>query len=136
MDGLQIDGPQVTINGSLSIYSNSPLTMSPSVNYKNESNLIYRTGSTVSRGQEWIDSIGAHTPFNVHITSNTTLNVVGNTPQVAKQLLGDLTIDSGSTVTMNQPLSLNNTFTIGRSLILQGMYLCVVSILLSLIKEP
>jgi hypothetical protein len=63
--------------------------------------LQYNTASTFYRGLEWSANTGAGYPYNVQISNNTILDLGNGAPEIARQCGGDLTIDAGSTLTMN-----------------------------------
>ena len=63
--------------------------------------LKYSTGGTYSCGLEWSALSGAGYPVHVQLSNNTTLNLGNAATSTARQLSGNLTIDVGSTLSMN-----------------------------------
>jgi CSLREA domain-containing protein len=102
--------------------------MSSSPTYSTNTLLKYNTGTTYGRNGEWLAvTSGAGYPYNVQVSGNTTLDIAnGITFNTApSQMAGNLTIDSGSTLTMvamTQPLTVignvtnNGTLTLSTSL--------------------
>ncbi|MFZ4622548.1 MAG: hypothetical protein ACOYNS_18430, partial [Bacteroidota bacterium] len=86
---------QLSLNSGGSIINNSPW-------YDIASTLIYASGGNFNRSFEWDALTGAGHPANVTIQNNTTLklgaNLGMNTP---RSMTGSLSIESGSTLTMN-----------------------------------
>lgn len=99
-----------TINGGGFVSGNAPT-------YGIGSTLIYNTGGTYGRGLEWSSTSGAGYPNNVQISSNTTLDLSANGGVgVARVCAGNLTIDDGSSLTMNNmtaSLTVNGNTTLG-----------------------
>lgn len=103
--GVTITSPSsLTLNGTCQIntggfFNNSPI-------YGSSSTLIYNTGGTFNRGNEWqalgVGTIGSTPgyPNHVQLSSATTLNYNNGTP-LAKAINGNLTIDSGSSFYMD-----------------------------------
>lgn len=84
-------GADTSINGTLTIGANRSVTTS-GISYGSSSTLVYSTGTSYDRGDEWQFS-GTGVPYNVRITGGTSLTVpTGRTTQ------GDLTVDGGSTL--------------------------------------
>jgi hypothetical protein len=93
-------GSASTINGTLTINTGGYVnTNAPS--YAVGSTLKYNTGnaSAYGRSTEWSSLSGAGYPHHVQISNNTTLNV-NNATNVARQAAGNLTVDSGSTLSL------------------------------------
>jgi hypothetical protein len=92
-----------TINGTLSINSASSCyvnTNAPS--FGNGSSLIYNSGTSYGRGLEWSATSGAGYPYHVQISNNTTVDMGANSGTgTARQCAGNLTVDAGSTFSMN-----------------------------------
>ncbi|MFA6468411.1 MAG: LamG-like jellyroll fold domain-containing protein, partial [Bacteroidota bacterium] len=82
------------INSSGSVTGNAPT-------YVGSALLKYATGGTFPRGLEWSSFGGAGYPKNVQITNNTVLNLGFGGTDTARQLSGNLTIDTGSELSMN-----------------------------------
>lgn len=91
-----------TINGTLLINGGQIVNNGPT--YGTGATLRYNTGGTYNRGAEWSATSGAGYPYHVSVTSGTTLNVSNGTPTTARQMAGDLSIESGSTVNID-PMS-------------------------------
>jgi len=72
--------------------------------------LKYNSGSSYGRGTEWSATTGAGYPVNVQVSNNTTLNVRNNA-DVQRQISGNLTVDNGSTLSMESLTSVS--FSIG-----------------------
>ena len=91
-------GAASTINGTLTINSggfvstNAPTYMSSSL-------LRYNTTGAYGRGLEWSATSGAGYPTHVQVSNNTTLNV-NNGANAARQIAGNLTVDVGSTLSL------------------------------------
>ena len=69
--------------------------------YGSGSLLQYNSGGTYGRGAEWGLISGPSHPYNVQISSNTTLDLGANGgTAIARQIYRNLTIDAGSTLTM------------------------------------
>jgi len=94
-------GVASTINGTLNLNTGGFInTNAP--NYASGSTLVYNTGGTYGRSTEWSTTSGAGYPFNVQISNNTTLNLGANAgTTTARQCAGSLTVDSGSTLSLN-----------------------------------
>ena len=87
-------GGSLQINAGGFVNTNAP-------SYHATSTLIYNTTGTYGRGLEWSATSGAGYPGNVTITNSTTLNIGNNGTSTARQCAGTLTINSGSTFSMN-----------------------------------
>ena len=91
-------GSSSTINGTLSMKSGSYIDTNPPT---------YGSGATLnylidySRYLEWSAMSGAGYPHHVIISNNSTLDLGNGGTGVARQCAGDLTIESGSTITLN-----------------------------------
>jgi len=91
-------GSSSTINGVFTMATGGFIsTNAPS--YATNSTLRYNTGTTYGRFLEWDATSGKGYPHNVRISGNTTLNV-NNSSNTAKQIGGTLTVDAGSTFSM------------------------------------
>ncbi|MFA6457430.1 MAG: hypothetical protein WCW40_11455, partial [Bacteroidota bacterium] len=93
-------GTGSTITNRLLIKSSGSVTGNAPT-YVGSALLNYATGGTFARGIEWSSFGGAGYPKNVQISNNTTLNLGFGGTGTARQLSGNLTIDSGSTLSMN-----------------------------------
>ncbi|MFD0778567.1 YDG domain-containing protein [Flavobacterium myungsuense] len=108
----------IVVNGTLQMNSGYSTTFSPSYS-ATTSKLIYNTGvNPQTRGLEWTSALQ---PFDVQISNNTTMDAdnVGGSGSQAATLLGNLTIDSGSSFYMDFGGG-NATLTIGRDVTING----------------
>jgi len=114
----------ITINGTLRI-DNGGAFAGPAGSYPiygSSSLLIYNTGVTTNRSNEWnatgVGTIGTTSgyPNNVQISSNTTLTY--NSNAVARAMNGNFTIDSGCT--FNMANATTSDLTIGGTLTNNG----------------
>jgi hypothetical protein len=107
-------GSASTINGILTINPSGFVnTNSPS--YANTSTLKYNSGGTYGRSAEWNATNGAGYPNNVQVSNNTILNV-NNSANVARQMAGTLTVDSGSTLSL-EGMTIANPTVIGLTVV-------------------
>ena len=93
-----------TLNGVLNIVGNGSSITPNGPIYATGSKLVYKTGGVYSRRAEWSASSGAGYPYDVQITSNTTLDYPSTGSAAFSTALGiarDLTIDSGSSLYMD-----------------------------------
>jgi cytoskeletal protein CcmA (bactofilin family) len=99
-DGV-IFSSSTTIYGTLTLNSGGYVnTSAPS--YASGSILKYNSGTVYGRGTEWSATSGAGYPYNVQISNNTTVNIGANSGTgTARQCAGNLTVDAGSTFSMN-----------------------------------
>ena len=90
-----------TVNGTLRINSGGYVQSTNGIapTYGASALLIYNTGGSYGRGLEWSATSGAGYPNNVQVSNSTTLNVC-NGADVARQMAGNLTVDAGSTLSM------------------------------------
>jgi hypothetical protein len=94
-----------SVNGALQINANGYVQSTPSFGvgiaptYGSSSLLRYNSSSTYGRNFEWSSTSGPGYPNNVQVSNNTTLNVC-NGQDVARQMSGNLTIDLGSTLSL------------------------------------
>ena len=107
-------GSASTINGNLSINSGGFVNANAPI-YASGSTLRYNTTGTYGRGSEWSATTGAGYPNNVQVSNNTTVDLSANSgTSTARQCASNLTIDSGSTITlgaMNQALTVLGKYT-------------------------
>lgn len=84
------------LNAGASVANNSP-------NYQTGSTLYYATGGFYGRNLEWNATSGVGYPYHVQIANSTTLNLGawGGTGTM-RQCAGNLTIDAGSKLSMNE----------------------------------
>ncbi|MBK6484253.1 MAG: hypothetical protein IPG01_14245 [Chitinophagaceae bacterium] len=114
-----------TINGSL-IINNGGFISNNAPIYATSSLLKYNTTGVYGRNLEWNATTGASYPYHVQISNNTTLNLGAYVQNVARVCGGDLTIDAGSTLTMQdglnnhmtQPLTVNGSVNLAGTLTL------------------
>ncbi len=89
-----------TINGTLQLNSGYGVSNSPA--YGATSLLQYNSGGVPGRSTEWNATSGFGYPNNVQISNNTTLDLGANGgTATARQCAGNLTIDNGSVLTMD-----------------------------------
>lgn len=109
------------INNGGSVSNNAPT-------YATNSLLKYNTGTSYGRNLEWNTTSGAAYPYHVQCSNNTTLNLGAYVQNVARACAGDLTIDPGSALTMqdgfgnhmSQPLTVNGTVNLSGTLTLSS----------------
>ena len=97
-------GTTSTVNGILSINAGGYVSNNhpPVYSAFPASTLKYNSGSGYGRGSEWSATSGAGYPYNVEISNSTTLDMGANSGAgTARQMAGNLTIDAGSTLSMN-----------------------------------
>jgi autotransporter-associated beta strand protein len=111
-----------TINGTLIINSGGSVNTNPPT-YGNASTLKYNSGGTYGRGPEWSATSGAGFPNDVQLSNNTFLDLGSGGANVARSIAGSLTIDAGSTLSMNngsnqmtKPLTIAKNITINGTL--------------------
>ena len=90
----------LTLNGTARINAGGFIS-SGAPTYGGASTLQYNTGGTYGRGLEWSATSGAGYPNNVQLSSSTTLDLGNGGTGTARQCAGNLTIDLGSRLTMN-----------------------------------
>ena len=88
------------VNGTLQINSGGFTSIAPT--YGSSSTLIYNSGSSYGRGTEWSATTGTGYPNNVQINNSTILNLGNAGTGTARQCAGNLTINSGCTLSMNE----------------------------------
>ena len=91
-------GTASTINGTLTINPGGFVNTNAPI-YANGSTLKYNSTGSYGRSAEWSATSGAGYPNNVQVSNNTTLNV-RNGSDVARQIAGNLTVDAGSTLSL------------------------------------
>jgi hypothetical protein len=91
-------GASATINSNLTINSGGFVTTNAPI-YGSGATLLYNSGGTFNRGTEWSATSGKGYPNNVQISGNTTFNL-NNGANVARQMGGNLTVDFGSTLSL------------------------------------
>jgi len=93
-------GSSSTIDGTLTINAGGFVnTNAPT--YGAAAALVYNTGGPYGRGAEWSTTTGAGYPNHVTISNNTTLNLGNAAASTARQCAGNLTVDVGSTLSLN-----------------------------------
>ncbi|MGB0524737.1 MAG: T9SS type A sorting domain-containing protein [Flammeovirgaceae bacterium] len=90
-------GSTSTINGTFQINFSGFAFDSPT--YGAAATLLYNTGGTFNRNAEWSATSGAGYPNHVQISNNTTFQLA-NGSNDARQIAGNLTIDNGSSLSM------------------------------------
>ena len=98
-----ITGTLLQLYGTTRIDAGGAFITAP--RYANTSTLLYNSGGTYGRGMEWnaLGNPSSYTPGNPHhvqISNNTILNYINGGLPGIKTLLGNLTIDAGSTFDM------------------------------------
>src|SRR5258706_1800091 len=107
----------LTFNGICKI--NTGGSFATASNYGSSSLLIYNSGGTFGRGFEWSALSAAGFPNDVQLSSNTTLNLGNGGAGTARALARDLTIDSGSTLSMAITV-MTAGLTVGRNVLING----------------
>ena len=117
-----------TVNGTLRINSNGYVQSTNGIapTYGASATLIYNTGGSYGRGLEWSTTSGAGYPTNVQISNATTFDLGNGGTSTARQCSGTLTVDTGSTLTMNgnamsQALTIKGKFTNNGTTILSSI---------------
>ncbi len=125
----QTNGPvtngSLTIGGTGTLQINGGGWLAFAPTYGSGSLLKYNSADTYGRNNEWSATSGAGYPYNVQLSNNTTLDLGNGGAGTARQLAGSLTIDSGSTLSMDinqmtQPLRVLGGITINGTLVLSG----------------
>lgn len=94
-------GPSSTVNGMLTINSSGYVNTNAPV-YASGSTLKYNTTGSYGRGTEWSATSNAGYPYHVQISNNTTVDMGANSGNgTERQCAGNLTVDVGSTFTLN-----------------------------------
>jgi len=114
-----------TVNGVLNIVGNGSSVTPNGPIYATGSKLVYKTGGVYTRKAEWNATSGAGYPYDVQITSNTTLDYPNTGSAAFSTALGiarDLTIDSGSSLYMDYGNGGNKSgsLTVGRNIVNSG----------------
>jgi hypothetical protein len=103
-------GTGSSITGNLTLQAGGYIqTNAPS--YASGSILIYNSGGSYGRSGEWSSASGVGFPHHVQISGNTTLNLK-NGANTARSIGGNLTIDAGSSLNM-EDLSIVSPTVIG-----------------------
>ncbi|MFY7886121.1 MAG: hypothetical protein ACOVOV_14880, partial [Dolichospermum sp.] len=89
-----------TVNGTLQLNTGGSITASKPPFYGSSSTLVYNQGGTIGRSVEWSTTSGAGYPANAIVRNNTTLNIANGDNSTARSLRANLTIETGSTVSM------------------------------------
>jgi hypothetical protein len=92
-----------TLSGTLSINSTTScfVNTNPPI-YGSGSLVKYNSSGSYGRGLEWSATSGAAYPHHVQISNNTTFDMGANSgTATARQCAGNLTVDAGSTFSMN-----------------------------------
>ena len=95
-------GSVSTINGTLTINAGGYVnTNAPA--YASGSTLKYNSTGSYGRGTEWSTTSGGGYPYHVQISNSTLLNMGANGGTgTTRQCAGNLTVDAGSTFSMNE----------------------------------
>ena len=108
----------LTFNGTCIINAGGSFTGAPT--YGSSSLLQYNSGGSYGRGPEWSATSGAGFPNDVQLSNSTTLNLSNGGGSTARALARDLTIDSGSTLSMSNPPAMTAALTVGRHVLNNG----------------
>ncbi|OFX27667.1 MAG: hypothetical protein A2033_06770 [Bacteroidetes bacterium GWA2_31_9] len=113
-------GGSSAIKGILSVNAGGWVnTNAPS--YASGSTLKYNTGGTYGRSTEWSATSGNGYPASVQISNSTTLDLGNGGTGTARQNAENLTIDDGSTLTLNNGGNqMTATLTVGGNVIIGG----------------
>jgi autotransporter-associated beta strand protein len=106
-----------TVSNSLEIKTGGFIISGTSLNYGPSSTLIYNTGGSYNRSNEWNATSGAGYPNNVLVTGNTSLNV-GTGTAVNRAMAGNLTVNAGSSISQGSstfPIVVPGNFTLNGS---------------------
>ncbi|MDM8557540.1 Calx-beta domain-containing protein [Candidatus Parabeggiatoa sp. HSG14] len=103
--------------GTLQLDSGASVSVSGagSITHDNGATLLYNSGDSYQRGAEW----DVNNPHNVQISNNTTLDLENGVINQARTMAGDLTIDSGSKLSMgamSDTLAVHNNINIAGTL--------------------
>jgi hypothetical protein len=105
-----------TINNSLEILPGGFILSGTGPNYGSSSTLIYNTGGSYNRSNEWNATSGAGFPASVQVSGGTTLNI-SNGSNTSRAISGSFTVDNGSSATMS---SMTGNLTIPGNFTLNG----------------
>ncbi len=113
-----ITAGNLTLNGIARLNAGGYMDSAP--NYGSSSTLVYATGGTYGRFNEWSSTSGAGYPANVQVTNSTTLNYP-NGSTVGRSISGSLTIDAGSALYMDYGSpGMNTPLTVAGNVTLAG----------------
>ena len=99
--GAAVTNNGMAVDGTLRIDAGGSISAGPT--YGAASLLKYNSGGTYGRNLEWSATSGAGYPANVQISNSTRLDLGANGGvATARQMSGNLTIDPGSTLGMNE----------------------------------
>jgi hypothetical protein len=107
-----------TINNSLEILPGGFILSATGPNYGPASTLIYNTGGSYNRNNEWNSTSGSGFPTNVLVTGNTSLDI-SNGSNTARAISGNFQIDNGSSATMS---AMTGNLTVPGNFTLNGAY--------------
>lgn len=88
--------------------------------YAAGSTLVYNTGGPYNRSLEWSAASGRGYPSNVTIGTTTNFRLSNGTPGTARQMGGNLTINSGTTFTMEDGAGMSAPLTVLGNVIVNG----------------
>ncbi len=110
------NGNNLTVYGTFKLNGGGYISGTPT--YGSASTLIYNTGGTYGRYDEWNNT----DPANVQLSNNTTLNYPNGSHIAARSLTGNLTIDAGSALWMDydSPNPGVSALSVGGNLTLNG----------------
>jgi hypothetical protein len=109
----------LTCNGICRINTGGSFGTAPT--YGSSSLLHYNTGSTFNRSLEWSATSGAGFPNDVQVSNNTTFDLGAGSTSTARAIARNLTIDAGSTFTMNGSGNrMTATLTVPGSILING----------------
>lgn len=97
--GCDFGASLTTINGTLRLNPGGFVSTNAPV-YAAGSVLSYNTGGVYGRALEWSSTSGAGYPHHVSVSGNTTVNL-SNGGSAIRQLAGNLSVESGSTLSLN-----------------------------------
>lgn len=100
-NGLTFGTVTTTVNKRFRIDAGGYVSANPPIYTTGSATLQYNTGGTYGRSLEWSTLSGAGYPNNVQLSNNTTLDLGNGGSATARRCGGDLTIDAGSTFSMN-----------------------------------
>ena len=107
-----------TINNSLEILPGGFILSGTGPNYGASSTLIYNTGGSYNRSNEWNATSGAGFPASVQVSGGTTLDI-SNGSNTSRAISGNFTVDNGSSATMS---SMTGNLTVPGNFTLNGAF--------------
>jgi hypothetical protein len=114
-------GTGSTVDGCLTIDAGGYVSIVHPPTYGSSSLLKYNTGGIYGRADEWNSTSGAGYPNNVRISGSTTLDLGNNGTATARQTAGNLIVDTGSVLTLNNsPNQMTQPLTVGGNVLNNG----------------